>query len=558
MLRVHFTAGDGKGWAIDEDLRQIRIALRGHIRESTAALADVIYCPFWGNLAHYSKQLLQERFVICHADNPPIFYITQGYFAEVQPLVNLWVARSREAYQQFQALQLPVEYLPYTTDPEKFYPIDPARKSELRAKYGVEDSDYLIANFHRDTEGSDLNRPKAQKSPEMMVEIARQLKRREQSFRFLLAGPRRHWLRRECQRRGIPYTFIGDEKILGDDFGENILTRETLNELYAITDLYIVPSRWEGGPQSIMEAAACHCPILSTFVGLAMDMLEASCLFQTAESAAEKIERDIKSRWLKSFVPQHAETFAANHTTETMVQRLPALLHAREAAIHKSNDKHPVRSFGGQLVYDVKRRLPARSVSHAICLLHEDSGCPEFEGYVQRVRQALIAEHVELHDSSQREKSDLVLLGCWSQPESAQAQLIGGKWKGASPDLPGIVASMAEAIRFRKLGVTVPLVALPFHSINAAEDPPLEWLIIDENDDAASEKIWQAVVRRVPVLYPVVQPYRGQVYHGGIAYGSARDLREKQNRPRESMQDLGWIPSIREGVRELRRVLEST
>lgn len=557
MLRVHFTAGDGKGWAIDEDLRQIRIALRGHIRESLAASADVIYCPFWGNLSHYPNRLLEERFVICHADNPPIFYITQGYFAEVQPLVDLWVARSQEAYQQFQALNLPVEYVPYTTDPGKFFPLEKEAAKGLREKYGLDDADYLIANFHRDTEGSDLNRPKAQKSPEMMVEIARHLKRREQSIRFLLAGPRRHWLRRECQRHGIPYAFIGDEKILGDDFGENILTREVLNELYAITDLYIVPSRWEGGPQSIMEAAACHCPILSTHVGLAMDMLDPACLFQTAEVAAEIITKDIATRHLKGFVTKHAETFQINHTTEVMVQKLPGLLHSREALIHKRKKKRAVFTLANEMLYEVLRRLPKAKASHAVCLLHEKSDCPEFEAYVERVRSALKKEDISVHEVAERAPHDLILLGHWAQAEPKGVQLMGGTWMGASNHFPGIVSSMAEAVRLRKRGVSVPLVALPFRAINAAEEPSFDWLVIAADDDSASEKIWDALSRRVPILYPTSQPYRGQVYHGGLAYGSARDLREKKDMAYESLQDLGWIPAVRDCVRELMRVLES-
>lgn len=557
MLRVHFTPGDGKGWAIDEDLRQIRIALRGHIRESLAAAADVIYCPFWGNLSHYPKQILRDRFVICHADNPPIFYITQGYFAEVQPLVDLWIARSREALEQFQALRLPVEYVPYTTDPDLFFPLDSKKTEGLRKKYGLDETEYLIANFHRDSEGSDLNRPKAQKSPEMLIEIARELKRKDLSFRLLLAGPRRHWLRRECQRNGIPYAFVGDEKILGDDFGKNILTREALNELYAIANLYVVPSRWEGGPQSIMEAAAAHCPVLSTRVGLAMDLLAPECLFQTAEDAAQKIARDITEPYLTTFVAPHAENFHQNHTTAAMIAQLPGVLHSREAIIHKKHKVRTLFSLAREVSHQVRRRLPRQTKTRAICLLHEDTGCAEMNDFVARIQDALSRTDVELHDASSQQSGDHVLLGCWKEPIPAQAQLMAGSWHGISPELPAIVPSMAEAVRLRKLGLKAPMVALPFYPMLAIEEELPGWQIIAENEDAATEKIWAALSRRVPVLYPVSQPYRGLVYHGGIAYGSAKDLREKQELRFASIPLLGWIPPVKECVRELCRVLEA-
>ena len=45
-----------------------------------------------------------------------------------------------------------------------------------------------------------------------------------------------------------------------------------LNELYNCLDLYIVASRFEGGPQSILECANTK-PIVSTNVGVAAEIL---------------------------------------------------------------------------------------------------------------------------------------------------------------------------------------------------------------------------------------------------------------------------------------------
>ena len=41
-----------------------------------------------------------------------------------------------------------------------------------------------------------------------------------------------------------------------------------LNELYNCLDLYIVSSRYEGGPQAIFECALTKTPIISTNVAL--------------------------------------------------------------------------------------------------------------------------------------------------------------------------------------------------------------------------------------------------------------------------------------------------
>ena len=48
---------------------------------------------------------------------------------------------------------------------------------------------------------------------------------------------------------------------------------EEINELYNILNLYIVASRYEGGPQSILECSLTRTPIISTDVGIASEIL---------------------------------------------------------------------------------------------------------------------------------------------------------------------------------------------------------------------------------------------------------------------------------------------
>ena len=73
MIQVHLTPGDGKGWALDEDLRQIRESLGDKINECGPFGAEVIHAPFWQHLSMVSPRLLKGAFVIAHADNPPFF-----------------------------------------------------------------------------------------------------------------------------------------------------------------------------------------------------------------------------------------------------------------------------------------------------------------------------------------------------------------------------------------------------------------------------------------------------------------------------------------------------
>ena len=55
---------------------------------------------------------------------------------------------------------------------------------------------------------------------------------------------------------------------------------QELNELYNCLDLYIVSSRYEGGPQAILECAASKTPILSTKVGVAPEVLHPESIYE--------------------------------------------------------------------------------------------------------------------------------------------------------------------------------------------------------------------------------------------------------------------------------------
>ena len=53
---------------------------------------------------------------------------------------------------------------------------------------------------------------------------------------------------------------------------------DDLIRLYSATDVYIVGSRVEGGPQSILECAIMNIPIVSTDVGIASEILSRNCI----------------------------------------------------------------------------------------------------------------------------------------------------------------------------------------------------------------------------------------------------------------------------------------
>ena len=523
MLKVHYTEGDGKGWALDEDLRQIRSSLNGLVREASAAGADVIHAPFWQNLSMVAPELLRQAFVIAHADNPPFFYLKQPEFAAGQTLVDLWVARSREAFDQFTALRLPVVHIPYAIDEALFFPIPD--KESLRRKFGVPEAAYVIANFHRDSEGSDLHTPKTQKAPELMVAVLKRLRDAGAAFHVLLAGPRRHWIRNELQREGIPFTFVGKQNVDEDDYGVNILGRTTLNELYNAADLYLIPSRWEGGPQSAMEAAACRCKLLSTPLGVARDILDPASLMRSAAEGAERILDDIRTGHLDATVTPQFNRWKAAHTLSGMSRHLRDLYDSigNRPSFQAKNHGRRVAGWRGaalQAAHTVRRRLTRPGLPAEIFVNHAAGHLNDLDEVMNYVQMTLGKLGIRLVNQA---KSNVEIIGWaeqnpmrnsvhiqWIVPGLPRAQLV--------PSALLVAPSVQDILNLRIAGFLQPAVAVAVPFLEDGENG--EPLLVEPGDVEASVRIWRALAAGRPVVYSEATAYYEQVFHAGVAFSS--------------------------------------
>ncbi|MFQ5419145.1 MAG: glycosyltransferase, partial [Anaerolineae bacterium] len=115
----------------------------------------------------------------------------------------------------------------------------------------------------------------------------------------------------------VPFTFIG-RITEGDDKTINLLSHETINQLYNLLDLYLVTSRSEGGPRAILEAAAANCKIISTPVGLAGDVLEQTAVYPDPPAAIHTIAQDWRANHLASLLPAHRQKVMAAHRPDTV------------------------------------------------------------------------------------------------------------------------------------------------------------------------------------------------------------------------------------------------
>tara|TARA_R110002096_G_scaffold405612_1_gene603696 strand:+ start:280 stop:1203 length:924 start_codon:yes stop_codon:yes gene_type:complete len=178
---------------------------------------------------------------------------------------------------------------------------NPISQSESRKFLNLSNDNYYVGSFQRDTEGSDLKTPKLEKGPDLLCEYLIRNRNKMKNLHVLLAGFRRQYIINRLESEKIKYTLFEKTDI------------ETIKMLYAACNLYIVSSRFEGGPQAIIEAAAMRVPIISTDVGIASNILDKKSIIDIQihnheQPSKESIEHAYKNV-LKINLKNHGNKF---------------------------------------------------------------------------------------------------------------------------------------------------------------------------------------------------------------------------------------------------------
>lgn len=152
--------------------------------------------------------------------------------------------------------------IPIGINPDYFTPQTPELRRLAREKYGIPQEAVVVGSFQKDGVGwSDGIEPKLIKGPDVFVNVLSILKSKIPNLFVLLSGPARGYVKAGLQKIGIPYQHI---------FLKNY---QDIGSLYHCLNLYMVTSREEGGPKSILESMASGVPLISTRVGQAMDIV---------------------------------------------------------------------------------------------------------------------------------------------------------------------------------------------------------------------------------------------------------------------------------------------
>lgn len=155
-----------------------------------------------------------------------------------------------------------VHRIPIGIELERFPLGGTDERTSARRALGLPAGAFVVGSFQKDGVGfGEGLEPKTIKGPDTLVEALALARRVLPELVVLLTGPARGYVRRELERRGVPYV----HRLLPDRGG--------LVAAYHALDAYVVASRQEGGPKSVLESMATGVPLVSTRAGQAPDLV---------------------------------------------------------------------------------------------------------------------------------------------------------------------------------------------------------------------------------------------------------------------------------------------
>ncbi len=246
------------------------------------------------------KRHLKNKKVICsiyHIDFEKFDEKEKKEFLERDKYVEFYHVISLKTKEQLAKLtKKEIISIPFWVDQSIWKSME--NKKDLRKKYGLNESDFLVGSFQRDTEGSDLITPKLIKGPDILLQLVKEMKTTYKNLTVVLTGKRRQYLIKNFEKYEINYKYF--EMV---DIGQ-------VNELYNTLDLYLVTSRVEGGPQAILECAITKTPILSTDVGVASEILSKESIFNINNFSDAKVNVEYAYQKVQNYkIPEGMKPF---------------------------------------------------------------------------------------------------------------------------------------------------------------------------------------------------------------------------------------------------------
>ena len=263
---------DNQKWICDRLKEQFMQYYPNHTTDRPEEADYVWYIAPWNYLyipVGYTflewQTLLKSKKVVATIHHIDTDNLTSGKYNRQFKFIKTYASQihsicpqTTQDIQKLEIFEAPIitKYL-WERDP-RFYSIGGEEKAKLRKKYGIDGDSFVIGSFQND---------KKSKAPEIFLNIVLDMIKLGRKIEVILSGRNRHFLTYNFVNLGVKYHYF------------SMVPLEVINELYNCLDLYVVSSRYEGGPRSIIECALTRTPVISTKVGIAPEFMDANSLF---------------------------------------------------------------------------------------------------------------------------------------------------------------------------------------------------------------------------------------------------------------------------------------
>ncbi len=223
-----------------------------HFGSINTFLTDKIKLP------HKSNKIIVTWFHVVPDEN------RYKLIKEAVKYVDIWHTSCHLTKNKMIKLGIPADKIivvPLGVDLNYFAKASIKNKKLRREQLQIPNDKLVIGSFQKDGNGwGEGLEPKLIKGPDIFCDVVERLSKTYDVF-VLLTGPARGYVKHRLDKANIPYCH---------DFLDN--PNEVASYFQAI-DLYMITSREEGGPKSILESMACGVPLISTKVGMAEDII---------------------------------------------------------------------------------------------------------------------------------------------------------------------------------------------------------------------------------------------------------------------------------------------
>jgi hypothetical protein len=233
-------------------------------------LADIIWLLAPWNVNKIQNKILEEKFVVTtiHHIDFTKYDKKRTYYNYINKITNRYHAINKDSKLSIQKItNKKILVANFWINNQVFFEIQD--KGNIRQKHNISLEAFVVGSFQKDTENSRQLLPKLSKGPDIFIKIIMDLAKSKKNVVVLLSGWRRDYIISQLKKNNIKYIY------------KELVEDNELNELYNCLNLYIVSSRVEGGPRSILECAISKTPIISTKVGIAKDILSPESLFDS-------------------------------------------------------------------------------------------------------------------------------------------------------------------------------------------------------------------------------------------------------------------------------------